>query len=90
MRRKNRHGVTEDQVFIPIKDPFLPIREVIQTEETWPLGSIFFSHNGKTALDSSGVVLEADSESPARDFPLPDSLKQSVTFPKLQPCFLLV
>ncbi len=65
VRRENRHGIAEDQVFASVEDPFLAFREMIQAEETSPLLCIFFCHAGHTALDSSGIVLEADGKSPA-------------------------
>ena len=32
--REDRHGITKDQIFASVEDPFLAFREVIQTEET--------------------------------------------------------
>jgi hypothetical protein len=37
VRRENRHGIAEDQVFASVEDPFLVFRKMIQAEETWPL-----------------------------------------------------
>jgi hypothetical protein len=65
VRRENRHGIAEDQVIVSIEDPFLAFRKMIQAEETMPLPSIFFCHIGRTALDSTGVVLEAGGKPPA-------------------------
>jgi hypothetical protein len=65
VRRENRHGIAEDQVFVSVKDPFLTSREMVQAEETAPFICIFFCHIGETALDSSGIVLESDGKSAA-------------------------
>jgi hypothetical protein len=90
VRRENRHGIAEDQVFVSVEDSFLVFREMIQTEKTSPPGCIFFCHTGQAALDSSGIVLEADGKSPAGEIPLSDVLKQFVTFPKIQPRLFLL
>jgi len=60
----------------------LPVREMIQTEETGSLRLIFLSHNSQTALHSSRIVLEPDRKSSARDIPLPDVLVHCITFPE--------
>src|SRR5512137_3048405 len=70
--RKNRHGIAEDQVFAPVEEPFLCLREMIQAEETSPLVGIFAAHGCEAALDSSRIILEADGKSSAGDNPLPD------------------
>ena len=62
VRGEDGHGIAEDQVFAPVEDPFLSFREMIQAEETWPLVSFCSAHVCCTALDSSGIVLEADGK----------------------------
>ena len=89
VRRENRHGIAEDQVFASVEDPFLVFRKMIQAEETWLLVYHFFTHVGEAALDSSGIVLEADRKSPTGDIPLFDVLKQFVAFPKIEPRLFL-
>ena len=74
MRRKNWRWITEYQVFLPVEDSFLAFREIIQAQKTWPFFYIFFYHTGKTAFNSTGIVLDADGKSSAGDFPLPDML----------------
>jgi hypothetical protein len=90
VRRENRHGIAEDQVLASVEDPFLAFRKMIQAEVTSPLGCIFFAHLSKAALDSSGIVLEADGKSPTRDIPLPDVLKRLAAFPKIRPDLFLL
>ena len=72
---KYRHGIAEDQVFVSIEDPFLIFREVIQAEETSPFICVLLGDVGRAALDSSGIVLEADGKSPAGNVSLPAVLK---------------
>jgi hypothetical protein len=50
---------------------------------------IFSTHVGEAALDSSGIVLEADRKSPTGDIPLFDVLKRFVAFPKIEPRLFL-
>jgi hypothetical protein len=75
VRRKNRHGIAEDQVVASVEDPFLAFREMIQAEETWLIVWSFLAYISQATLDSSGIVLETDGKSPAGDLPLPDLLK---------------
>jgi hypothetical protein len=79
VRRENGHGVAEDQVVASVKNSFLAFRELIQTEETSPFSSVFRIHHGRTALDSSGIELEADGKSPVGEITLPDILQRFVT-----------
>jgi len=65
VRRENRHGIAEDQVFVSVEDPFLTLREMVQAEETAPFICILFRNIGETALNSSRIVLEADGKSAA-------------------------
>src|SRR4030042_4247295 len=90
VRKENRHGIAEDEVFTSVQDPFLTVGEMIQAEETLPLLCIFFSHIGQAALHSSWIILEADGKSLAGDIPLPDVLQQFVAFPKIQPRLFLL
>jgi hypothetical protein len=46
VRRKNRHGIAKDQEIASVENPFLPLREMIQTEETLQVLSIFFTYVG--------------------------------------------
>jgi hypothetical protein len=75
MRGKNRHGIAEDQIFAPVKNPLLAFREMIQAKKTSPFLYISFSHIGCTALHSTGIVLEANGKSIAGDISLPDFFK---------------
>jgi hypothetical protein len=68
----------------------LTFREMIQAEETSRLLCIFSVHNGRTALDPSGIVLETDGKSVAADIPLLDVLQQFVAFPKILPGLFLL
>jgi hypothetical protein len=72
---KYRHGVAEDQVFVSIEDPFLIFREMIQAEETSPFICVLLGDVGHAALDSPGIVLEADRKSAAGNAPLPEVFK---------------
>jgi hypothetical protein len=65
-----RCGIAEDQKFISIKDPLLFFRETIQAEETPLFVCILLADIGGAALDSSGIVLNADGKSPARHLTL--------------------
>ena len=65
MRKEDRHGIAEDQVLALIKNSFLGFGKMIQAEKTWPLVSITFVNDGRTALHPSGVVLEANGKPPA-------------------------
>ena len=72
VKRKDRHGITKDQVFASIEDPLLSFGEVIQTEETWALVCSFFANVCQAALDPPGIVLKADGKSSTTDLPLPN------------------
>jgi hypothetical protein len=37
VRSENRHGVAKDQIFASVEDPFLALRQTIQTEKTLSL-----------------------------------------------------
>jgi len=89
VRRENGHGIAEDQVFASVEDPFLAFREMLYAKETWPLVYVFSGHIGRTALDSSGIVLKSDGKSPAGDIPLLDIVKSSTAFPEILPGFFL-
>jgi hypothetical protein len=88
--RKNRPGVTEDQVCAPIEEPFLCIGEMIRAEETSPLVRILAAHGCQAALDSSRIILEADGKSPAGDIPLPDIPERFAALPEIQPGLFLL
>jgi hypothetical protein len=75
MRRKNRHGVAEDQVVASVEDPFLFFRKMVQAEETSPFIGTLFADVGRAALDSRGIVLETDGKSIAGNVPFPELLK---------------
>jgi hypothetical protein len=78
VRRKNRHGIAENQVFVPVEDSFLIFGEMVEAEETGPSVSSRSAHLCRTAPDSSGVVLEADREPSAEKGSLPDGLKRFI------------
>ena len=65
VRREDRHGIAEDQVVGSAENSFLALRQTIETEETSSVFCISFAHAGCAALDSSGIVLEADRKSVA-------------------------
>jgi hypothetical protein len=90
MREKNRHGIGEDQIFTPVKDSLLAFGEVLQAKKTLPFLYISFSHIGHAALDSTGIVLEANGKSIAGDISLPDFFKQFVTLSKILPRLFLL
>ena len=90
VRRENRHGIAEDQVFASVENPFLAFRKMIQAKETSSVFCIFFAQVSCAALDSSGIVLEADRKSPTGDIPLFDVLKRFVAFPKIEPGLFLL
>jgi len=75
LKRENRHGIAEDQVFLSVENPFLTFREMIQAEETLLLISIFFTPDSHTACDPSGIVLETDRKSFAGNIPLSEVLQ---------------
>ncbi len=64
--RENGHGVTKDQILVPVEDPFLAFRQAIHTEKTSSLAYFSFTYGSQTTLDSFGIVLEADRKSAAR------------------------
>jgi hypothetical protein len=72
VRRKNRHGIAENQIFTPVKNSFLAFGEVLQAKKTSPFFYIRFSHIGCTAPNSAGIVLEPNGKSIAGDISLPD------------------
>ena len=59
--------------------------KMIQAEKTWPLVSISFVNDGRTALHPSGVVLETDGESPAGKGSLLDVFQRRITFLQVLP-----
>ena len=63
VRREDRHGIAEDQVFVAVENPLLTFKQAIQAEETLLLLTIFFCHIGRTAFDPFGIILETDSKS---------------------------
>jgi hypothetical protein len=67
VRGEDGHGITEDQVFISIKKTTLPFRKMIQAKKTSSFLYILFSHIGRAALHSTGIVLEANGKSVAGD-----------------------
>jgi hypothetical protein len=85
VRRENRHGIAEDKVITSVKDPFLTLREMIDTQETRSIPDSCFVHVGCTALHPPGIVLESDRESGAVQIPLPAALQALVTFTKFLP-----
>jgi hypothetical protein len=80
VRGKNRHGIAEDQVFAPVEDSFLIFGEMVQAEETLPPVSSCSAYLCRTALDSSGIVLEADGKPSTVEASLPDVLKRFIAF----------
>jgi len=90
VRRKNRPGVAENQVFAPVENPFLYFREVIDAQKASPLVSDFYTDVGQAVLDSSGVVLEANGKSSAGEGALPDVFQRLTAFPEIEPCLLLL
>ena len=72
VRREDGHGIAEDQVVAPVEDSFLGFRETIETEETSSVFCVSFVHASCAALDSTGIVLEANGKPFAGDIPLPD------------------
>jgi hypothetical protein len=62
VRGENRHGIAEDQVVTTVEDSFLAFGKMIPAKKTWPLVSITSVYDGRTALQPSGVVLEADGK----------------------------
>jgi len=68
-------GIAENQKFISIKDPLLFFRETIQAEETPLSVCILLADIGCAALDSPGIVLNANGKSSAENLPFPASLK---------------
>ena len=89
VRREDRHGIAEDQIFVSEENPSLAFREMNRAEETAPLVFISFVHLGQAALDSSGIELKADGKPPTRESSLPDVLKRFVAFPKIEPRLFL-
>ena len=90
VRAEDRHRIAEDEVFPSEKDSFLVRREVMEAKETSPLLCILFAHVGQSVLDPTGVVLEADGETAARQIPLSDRLQRFIPFPKTLPLFFLL
>jgi hypothetical protein len=87
---ENRAGIAEDQVFPPVKNPFLAFREVIQTEETPRPVCICILDVGKGVLDSFRIVLETDGKSSAGDIPLPDIPERFAPTPEIRPRLFLL
>src|SRR5512136_486124 len=85
VRGKNRHGIAENQVFVPVKDSFLIFGKMIRAEETVPPVPFCSAHLRRTAPDSSGVVLEADRKSMTRQVPFPDLFEGLIAFPQVFP-----
>ncbi len=90
VREKNRHGIAQDQIFAPVKNSPLAFGEVLQAKKTSSFLYISFSHIGRAALHSTGIVLEANRKSIAEDISLPDFFKQFVTFSKILPSLFLL
>ena len=63
VRRKDRHGIAEDQVIALVEDPFLNFWEMILAEETLPLPCLLFAYFGCTTVDSARIILKADGKS---------------------------
>jgi hypothetical protein len=72
-----------------VEDSFLGFRELIQAEETSSLVSTFSFHLCQAALDSSGIVLEANRKARAGKGSLPDTPQQVTALAQIGPCFLL-
>jgi len=62
VRRENRHGIAENQVLTSVKDAFLFLGKMVQTEETRALVCVFLANVSQAALDPPGVVLETDGK----------------------------
>ena len=75
VREKNRHRIAENQIFAPVKNSLLTFREMIQAKKTGRFLHIVFSHIGRAALQSTGIVLEANGKSIAGDTSLSDFFK---------------
>jgi hypothetical protein len=88
--RENRHRVAEDQVLIPVQDPFLPLGKMVQAEKTFPPGYILFVHASHGALHPSRVALEKNREPITMERPLADAVERFVAISKKRPCQFLL
>lgn len=90
VKRENRHGIAEDQVFVPVPNPFLLFREMIQAKKAWTIIHRLFSHIGQGALHPSGVVLNAYREFAAGDVPYHHAPQKFIALSTSRPRFFLI
>jgi len=86
---QNRTGIAKNQIFVPVKNPFLALRKVLQAEETSSLICICLVDVGESVLDSFRIMLETNGKPPAGDIPFPDILERFAASPKLRPGLFL-
>ena len=83
-------GLPRIRYVLPVEDPFLAFREMMQAEETGPAAYILLTHSGQGALHSSGVVLKENGKPLTGDMPLAASPDRFVAFPKKRPRLFLL
>lgn len=90
VKTQDGHGVTEDEVFSPVEDPFLIFGEMRETEEASLAFGMTVVYVCRAALHSRGVILEADGKLMTRYIPFPAIAEGLIAPLKDLPAFFLL
>jgi hypothetical protein len=90
MGMKGGHGITENQVCIPVKDTLLVSGKILEAQETGPFIDRSFIDRGHGAFRPEGIMPEAYRESVAAYFSVLRCFQGFISIGQFTPCLQLI